>query len=135
MKNRVSWIGAALAGQLLLAPAVSFAAVAYFEGVTPLKLKTYANDFGLCTITVDVNLNSDGNNNLSCGNTVNLSFVCGGLENPNTNETIVSKQAGNINWQAVQLAYVSGQKINFYAYDDFQLNGTVCYADRIIVRP
>jgi len=134
MAKKRTLCGFALVGHLLLAPTISFAGAANFDGVVPKKLKTYADDFGLCTVTVDVNLNTDGNAALACGNTVNLSFVCGGLEDPESGDTIISKQAGNINWQAVQLAYVTGKKINFRAYDNYQLNGTVCYADRVIVR-
>ena len=112
----------------------SFGTTAFFDGVTVMKLKTYASDFGLCTITVSVDLNVDGTRPLNCGNTVNLSFGCGGITNPSNNEILVSKTAGNINFQAVQLAYVTGRRINFFAHDGVQMNGTVCYADRVIVR-
>lgn len=118
----------------ILLSSASWGTTAFFDGVTVLKLKTYARDFGLCTITTSVNLNTDGSQNLACGNTVNLSFGCEGITNPETGEVILTKTAGNINWQAVQLAYVTGKKINVYVWDDVQLNDSVCYADRVIVR-
>ena len=81
--------------------------------------------FGGCMARLSTNLEAQG---MACGADPLVSFDCLGK--------IGTKSAGTVSFQAAQLAYVTGNKVNIYVDDTAEkkaaLNG-FCYSGRIDV--
>ena len=118
---------------MLSAPSVGFAASSYISNVVISQLKSYPDGrFGRCVVQIDGDVNSDGNNTLTCERSNQVSFDCTGVQQ--------SKAAAAEALTMAQLAYVSDKYVAITVDDDpdkrlFNTAGTtsVCLATSIII--
>jgi hypothetical protein len=110
---------AVTSGAALTMSLQSFAAVSYIEGVGIYKLRNYTNGtFANCTAGTSVNVNTDGDVNLSCQKTALMNFGCDGTAG-------YSKAEGLAMWNTAQLAFAMGKQIDVVVKDTYQPGG-VC---------
>ena len=108
-------VSSALAGESLI------------QNVRILSIRTYTGgDFGGCMATIDKNVNSEGNNTLTCGSGTAVSFDCDG--------TNVSKSAAAANFSQAQLGLVAGNYVDIRVDDSRTYNVNVCLAKDIFVK-
>lgn len=104
------------------------AARSFVLGAKVIELRTYgAGKFGSCVAQINKNVNTDGDQTLSCGNARLVSFGCDGSA---TN----SKAEANAMFSNAQLALVTEAPVDVYINDAVKYNTTMCVAEFIYVK-
>lgn len=118
---------------MVAAPVTGFAASSYLSNVEITQLKSYPDGrFGRCVVQIAGDVNSDGNNTLTCERSNQVSFDCTGVQQ--------SKASAAEALTMAQLAYVSDKYVAITVDDDpdkrlFNTAGTtsVCLATSIVI--
>ena len=106
----------------------SYAVRSYITGASITQVRVYGDGrFGECTAVLNVNVNNDGDQSLTCGKASQVSFDC--LGDRGTSRS-TAQNAFNI----AQLAYVTGKVIDLYVDDTDQLSGSMCFSNFIVAR-
>ena len=99
----------------------------FISGARVVELRTYgAGQFGSCVAQINKNVNTEGDQALTCGNARLVSFACDGAK---TN----SKSEANAMYSNAQLAMVTDALVDIYV-NDAQKYGTMCVAEFLYVK-
>ncbi len=99
----------------------------FITGAQVIEIRSYgAGQFGGCVAQINKNVNSDGDQVLTCGNQFLVGFGCDGTKSSSKSE------AQNM-LATAQLAMVTGSNVDVYVNDQ-ERYGTLCVAEFVYVK-
>ena len=106
----------------------AYAARSFITSAKVIEVRNYgAGNFGSCVAQINRNVNTDGDQTLTCGNQFLVSFGCDG-QSSNT------RSEAQAMFSTAQLALVTGNVVDIYINDAERYNGTMCVGEFIFAK-
>lgn len=123
-----SVLSSAMLASLVILPGTADAARSFITNARVIEVRNYgAGNFGSCVAQINRNVNTDGDQTLTCGNQFLVSFGCDG-------QSSNSRAEAQAMFSTAQLALVTGNVVDIYINDGERYNQTMCVGEFIFAK-